>query len=66
VASITTSGARTSLTDRGGDRHRVVVDPHHRQALTGSTEAYHLPPATVEVDPDVLSFHRGLLLFETG
>jgi hypothetical protein len=54
--------ARTSLGYRRRQRHWVVVDPHHRQALAPSIHPYHHRPATVEVDPDVLSFHRGLVL----
>ena len=49
---------------RLGQRCGAVVDPHHRQPLATRAHPNDNPAATVEINPDVLSSHRGLLLFE--
>jgi hypothetical protein len=53
---------RTGLRHRLGERHGAVVDPDLAQHLTGRVLPHDHRPAPVQVDPDVLSFHRGLLL----
>ena len=42
--------------------HRAVVDPDLGQDLALRVLPHNHRPAPVQVDPDVLSFHRGLLL----
>lgn len=43
-------------------RHWTVVDPDLGENLTSRVLPHDHRPAPVQVDPDILSFHRGLLL----
>ena len=51
---------------RLGQGHGAVVDPHLAQHLAGDVLPDDHRPAPVQVDTDVLSFHRGLLLASRG
>ena len=55
-------GARSR--DRGGNGERIVADALGRELVAVCIESHDHRPATMEVDTDVLSIHRGLLLFE--
>jgi hypothetical protein len=59
-------GIRARLRYRRRDRQRIVGDPDARKLLARRAQPDHHPAATMKVDTDVLSIHRGLLLFVRG
>jgi hypothetical protein len=59
-------GVRARLRHRRRDRQRVVCHPRRRQPLAAGAHAHDHRATTVKVDPDVLSTHRGLLLYVRG
>jgi hypothetical protein len=57
---------RTGRRHRLRQGHRAVLDPNLGQDLTSRVLPHNHRPAPVKINPDVLSFHRGLLLASRG
>src|SRR5439155_12741569 len=54
---------RARLAHHRRKRKRIIVHAMHREPLTRTREPHDHRASTMEVDPDILSIHRGLLLF---
>src|SRR5437763_10518766 len=57
---MTTSGTGPASATAALMANGVVGHTRHREPIAGGVQAHDHRPAAVEVDPDVLSFHRGL------
>src|SRR5918995_5716842 len=58
--------SRSLFLNRRRDGQRIIGNPSGRELLARRAHPHDHRPATMKVDTDILSIHRGLLLFVRG